>query len=43
MNYEVLINAFNTKIIDMSRAEIFKIKNTEISRDDLEDFLEEEN
>lgn len=43
MNYEVLCNAFATKIIDLSKVEIYKIKNTELSRDDLEAFLEEEN
>lgn len=43
MNYEVLCNAFSTKIIDLSKVEIYKLKNTEISRDDLEVFLEEEN
>jgi hypothetical protein len=39
----VLCNAFSTKIIDMSKAEIYKIKNTELSREDLETLLEEEN
>lgn len=43
MNYEVLCNAFATKIIDLSKVEIYKLKNTEITRDDLEVFLEEEN
>jgi uncharacterized protein YehS (DUF1456 family) len=43
VNYEVLCNAFSTKIIDLSKVEIYKLKNTEISRDDLEVFLEEEN
>ena len=43
MNYEILCNAFATKIIDLSKAEIYKLKSTELSRDDLETFLEEEN
>ena len=43
MNYEVLCNAFATKIIDLSKVEIYKLKNTEIPRADLENFLEEEN
>lgn len=43
VNYEVLCNAFSTKIIDMSKAEIYKIKNTELSVDDLETLLEDEN
>jgi len=43
VNYEVLCNAFSTKIIDLSRVEIYKLKNTEMPRDELETFLEEEN
>jgi|LauGreDrversion4_2_1035121.scaffolds.fasta_scaffold594337_1 hypothetical protein len=43
VNYEVLCNAFATKIIDLSKAEIYKLKSTELSRDDLEAFLEQEN
>lgn len=43
MNYEILCNAFATKIIDMSKVEIYKIKNTQITREELETFLEEEN
>jgi uncharacterized protein YehS (DUF1456 family) len=43
VNYEVLCNAFACKIIDMSKAEIYKIKNTEIPKEELENFLEEEN
>jgi hypothetical protein len=38
-----LCNAFSTKIIDLSKVEIYKIKNTEMVRDELELFLEEEN
>jgi hypothetical protein len=38
-----LCNAFSTKIIDLSKVEIYKIKNTEMARDELELFLEEEN
>lgn len=43
VNHEVLNNAFATKIIDLSQAQIFQIKNTEMSKEELEDFLEEEN
>jgi hypothetical protein len=43
VNYEILCNAFATKIIDLSKVEIYKHKNTEISREELENFLEEEN
>ena len=43
MNYEVLCNAFATKIMDLSKVETFKLRNTELSRDDLENFLEEQN
>lgn len=43
MNYEVLCNVFATKIIDLSKAEIYRLKNTEMTRDELETFLEEEN
>ena len=43
VNYEVLCNAFSTKIIDLSKVEIYKLKSTELSREDLENFLEEEN
>eukprot|EP00347_Sterkiella_histriomuscorum_P011806 403371027 len=38
-NYEVLCNAFATKIIDFSQAEIFKIKSSEIGKKDFEEFL----
>lgn len=41
VNYEVLCNAFATKIIDLSKAEIYKVKNTEIPQKDFEIFLEE--
>lgn len=43
MNYEILCNAFSTKIIDLSKVEIYKLKNTQLSREDLETFLEEQN
>lgn len=43
MNYEVLCNTFATKIIDLSKAEIYKLKNTEIKQAELEAFLEEQN
>jgi hypothetical protein len=39
----VLCNAFATRIIDLSKAETFKLQNTALSRDDLENFLEEQN
>ena len=43
VNYEILCNVFATKIIDLSKVEIYKLKNTEIPREELENFLEEEN
>ncbi len=43
MNYEVLCNAFATKIIDLSEAEIYLVKSTEISKADFETFLSEQN
>lgn len=43
VNYEILCNAFATRIIDMSKVELYKLKNTEMSREELEVFLEEEN
>ena len=43
VNYEVLCNAFATKIIDLSQVEIYKLKNTEMARGEMETFLEEEN
>ena len=36
VNYEVLSNAFATRVIDMSQADIYEIKNTEMKREDLE-------
>lgn len=39
VNYEVLCNAFATKIIDMSKAEIYLIKNSELNQKDIEYFL----
>jgi hypothetical protein len=43
VNYEVLCNVFATKIIDLSKADIYRLKNTELSKRDLELFLEEHN
>jgi len=43
VNYEVLCNAFATKIIDLSQVEIYRLKNTEMARGEMETFLEEEN
>jgi len=43
VNYEILCNAFNTKIIDLSKVEIYKLLNTQLSREELETFLEEQN
>ena len=43
VNYEVLSNAFATRIIDMSQAEIYEIKNTEMNRDELERLLMSQN
>ena len=39
VNYEVLCNAFATKIIDLSKAEIYMLKTTEMSVKELETFL----
>ena len=39
VNYEVLCNAFATKIIDLSKAEIVLVKSSEISPTEFEDFL----
>lgn len=39
VNYEVLCNAFATKIIDMSKAEIYLLKSSEMNKTDFEDFL----
>jgi len=38
-NYEVLCNAFATKIIDFSKADIFKIKSSEFGKREFEEFL----
>lgn len=43
VNYEVLCNAFQSKIIDFSEAEIYKLKTTEMSRREMEDFIKEQN
>lgn len=39
VNYEVLCNAFATKIIDLSKADIFLIKSSEMKKSELESFL----
>lgn len=39
VNYEVLCNAFATKIIDMSKAEIYLLKSSEMGKADFEEFL----
>lgn len=39
VNYEVLSHAFATRVIDLSQADIFEIKNTEMKREDLERLL----
>ncbi len=43
VNYEVLCNAFDTKIIDFSKAEIYKIKSSEINKREFEEFLIDQN
>jgi hypothetical protein len=43
VNYEVLCNAFSTKLIDLSKAEIFKLKTSEMKKDELEALLKEQN
>jgi len=37
-NYEIMVNAFNTKIIDLSQADIYKISNLS-QADEMSDFL----
>lgn len=39
VNYEVLTNAFNCNVIDFSEAEIYELKNTEMSMEELEHVL----
>jgi hypothetical protein len=39
VNFEVLCNAFSTKIIDFSKAEIYKLKTTEVDKRLLENYL----
>lgn len=39
VNYEVLCNVFATKIIDFSKADIYKVKSSEIGKKDFEEFL----
>ena len=41
VNYEILCNAFASKIIDMSKADIYLLKSTEMSPKELEDFLQQ--
>ena len=43
VNYEILCNAFATKLIDLSQAEIYLIKSTEIPKSEFETFLSEQN
>ena len=38
-NYELMVNAFNQKVIDMSKADIVLVKTSESSRDDFEKFV----
>ena len=40
VNYEVLSNAFATKIIDFSKAEIYKLKTTQTDKKVFEKYLE---
>lgn len=39
VNYEVLCNAFGAQVIDYSEADIYKLKNDEMSKKELEQFL----
>jgi len=39
VNYEVLTNAFNTMAIDFSKAEIYELKNTEMTQEQFEKVL----
>ena len=43
VNYEILCNAFATRLINLSKVEIYKLKNSEMSKLDLENFLMEQN
>lgn len=43
VNYEILCNAFATKIIDLSKADIFLVKSSEIPKKEFEEFLIEQN
>ena len=43
VNYEILCNALSTKIIDLSKADIYLLKNSEIPKPEFETFLTEQN
>ncbi len=43
VNYEVLTNALSTRVIDFSQAEIYQLRNTEMSQQELEDLLISQN
>lgn len=43
INYEVLCHAFDTKIIDFSKVEIYKLKSSEINKKEFEEFLIDQN
>ena len=38
-NYEVMVNALNQKVIDMSKADVVLMKTSESSKDDFEKFI----
>jgi len=42
-NYEVLCNAFATKLIDVSKTDIYRVKASEIDKPIFESFLKEQN
>lgn len=42
-NYEALLNALNTRVIDCSKADIWELKNTEMTKNELEKLLYAQN
>lgn len=42
-NYEVLCNVFSTKVIDLSKADIYLLKSSEIPKKEFEAFLAAQN
>jgi hypothetical protein len=41
VNYEVLVNAFNSNVIDFSQAEIYKVRAERMGKENFEKFLYE--